>query len=126
MAAEELIRARLAAAYPVQDILPDSRIFAGRAPQNVPAPFIVWRRISGSSEHVLDGATDLKAGRFQIDCYGQTYDQAWALGKAAADAMHGANDGDLHAELSMEIDLFEEEPPVKWRRVLDFMTMERI
>ena len=124
MAAEEEIRARLEASAPLTAA--GVLIFAGRAPQDQPPPFVIWQRVSGFSTHVLDGRTDIKAGRFQVDVYAGSYADARRLAQHAADAIELSNNAHLHAELGSEIDLYDDDPPAMWRRSMDFMTKERI
>lgn len=125
MPAEEIIQARLNGHGPLVAIV-GARIHGGRAPQGTPAPFVQYRRISGADEHVLDGRTDIRNGRWQVDCYAATYEASIAVARAASAAVQDANDGDLHAEVEATIDLFEDDgPPKLFRRVVDFVTVER-
>lgn len=124
MDGETALRLRLTTA-PDLEALVGRAIFAGKAPQNQPAPYVIINRVGGFSHHVLDGVTDLKGGRFQIDAYGATYDVAKEIGRAVIRAVHAGNDGDLHAELASEIDVYEEKAPPMWRRITDFTVTER-
>lgn len=123
MAGEAVIRARLGASAALALIVA-SKIYGGRAPQNTVAPFVVWQRVSGNDLHTLEGATDLRSGRFQIDCYGATYDQALEMSAAVRAAVQ-LHDADMEAYLEADRDLFDEQAPNFFRRAMDFMTMER-
>lgn len=125
MAAEEIIKARLEGWAPLTAIV-GMAIFAGQAPQNHPAPFVVWQRISGMANHVLDGRTDIRNGRFQVDAWAETYAEAVQIGRAIADAIELANGPNLHAEMQSEMDMYDDEVPAMWRRSMDFLTVERI
>lgn len=121
---EEKMRARLSGSAALVAIV-GAKIYAGRAPQNTASPFVIWQRVSGFQDQVLDGLTDLVTGRFQVDCYAATYDDAKRMARAVAAAVQ-QNDGDLEAYLEGNRDIFDDDLPNFFRRSMDFMTMERV
>jgi hypothetical protein len=125
MAAEEVLRARLTGSAPLS-VLVGAKIFGGRVPENTMAPFVLHRRVSGQDEHTLDGVTDIRNGRFQVDCYGTSYSQSIEIARAVSSAVQAVVDGDLHAEVENVVDIYEDEvTPKMFRRVVDFVTLER-
>lgn len=57
-------------------------------PQNVETPALTYQRISDVPAHHLSGST-ITGSRFQVDCWGDTYDQV----KGIAADIRGALDG---------------------------------
>lgn len=125
MTAEGVVRARLLAFGPLRAVV-GSAIYAGRAPQNIAQPFVVWRRVSATGVSALDGRTGVQRGRFQVDCYAAEYDAAVTLAALVEAALVADQDSLLWAEKTSEMDIFEDEEPAMWRRSMDFLTMERI
>ncbi|MGB0889859.1 MAG: DUF3168 domain-containing protein [Solirubrobacterales bacterium] len=96
------VRARLIEVTAVTDIVPASRIYPLKLPQNPTFPAITYRVISDVPEYDLEGEAGLSHARIQIDCYGASssgedpYDVARALGlevRAALSAYQGTVDG---------------------------------
>lgn len=125
MSAEHVIAARLAASMDLRDLV-DARVYAGRAPQNAPAPFVVWKRVSAVQDSALDGVAAMQTGRFQFDCFARVYDDALQLAQTVNAALTDAQDGALFAVKIGEIDIFDDVEPALWRRVVDFRTKETI
>ncbi len=65
------------------------RIHALQMPQNPTLPAIVYRRISGIRFPHLGGVSGWAQGRFQIDCWAESYGAA----KDTADAVRASLDG---------------------------------
>lgn len=125
MRAEEAIHDRLSGDFALGQIVGDA-VYGGRVGEKVPAPYVLWRRVSGSYPEALDGGIDLCRGRFQVDCYAETYGEAVAIARAVIDAVRRGNDADCHATAAAEIDLYDDTvTPKLFRRVVDFETMER-
>lgn len=125
MTPESVVRERLLVFGPLRDVV-GSAIYAGRAPQNIAQPFVVWRRVSAIGVSALDGRTGVQRGRFQADCYAAEYDAAMTLAALVETALVANQDSRLWAEKVSEMDIFEDEEPAMWRRSMDFLTMERI
>jgi hypothetical protein len=69
---------------------PDVRVYPNKAPQGVDRPFVVCRRTSGAPVLTYNMGPRLLAGRrVQVDCYGDSYAAADALGVAVAAALNG-------------------------------------
>lgn len=122
MLAEEELRDRLQGSAGLGALV-DGRIFGGRAAQNAALPHVVWKRISGNEEHSLDGPSGLVRGRFAIDCYALTY-EASVLVAAEVTRAAQANSPTLELYLEARQDFYEEETPKRFRRSLDFLSLE--
>ena len=126
MAGEEIFRARLIGSAPLVSIV-GAAIHGGRVPQGTMAPFVQYIRVASIDAHVLDGLTNIRRGRFQVDCYATSYSQAVDMARAVAAAIQGQNDEALHAEVGGELDIFDDETtPKMFRRIVDFLTLERM
>lgn len=122
MLAEEELRDRLLASAELAALV-GNRIFGGRAAQSAVLPLLVWKRISGSEDHALDGPAGLVRGRFAIDCYADTYEATVVIGAAAAAALQ-QNSPSLELYLDARQDFYEDETPKRFRRSLDFTSLE--
>jgi hypothetical protein len=95
-----------------------TRIYPGRAPQDVPAPFIRWQTISRVGSRSIDGVPSaLVTARVQIDSYALSYVAAQAIGDAVRRALQfWGSDATtvLDAEQLGELYLFESDivPPL--------------
>jgi len=65
-----------------------TRIYPLIAPQGSIYPYLIYLKASGSTEHHMTSASDLRLDTYQFDCYG-TYTQV----KSVEDALRGALDG---------------------------------
>lgn len=68
-----------------------TNIFPIYATQNTPAPYIVYRRITGLSINGIGGELGMTNGRFQIDVYSSTYTQAKLLSGYVKTAMKNSS-----------------------------------
>ncbi|MDD2728174.1 DUF3168 domain-containing protein [Malikia sp.] len=59
-----------------------SRVFPQVAPEGTEKPYIVYQRVSSSSENTLDGRSGLVNTRMQIDVFARTYAQALSVTSA--------------------------------------------
>ncbi len=82
---EDAIYRILTAASPVMALV-SGRIFPDRSSGAV-TPYIIYSRISGVSEPMLEGGSSLERYRVQVDCYAPTKTAAKALGLACRDAI---------------------------------------
>lgn len=89
-----------------------SRIFPLIAPQADSLPYITYQEISGIRQHVLAGPVGMVCSRFQINCWGQVYEDCDAVATAVRKLLDGyagtAGGTVVHkAKLDSEIDLQE-------------------
>ena len=88
------VRAFLLASEAVTDIVAD-RVFPAPAPQNTPAPYVTFQRITADRNYTIQGPDRLTGALLQIDCwsdapeYQGSYSAAKLLGKAVRNALHG-------------------------------------
>ncbi len=75
---EEAIFARLSGWAGLAGLVGTS-IYPMRAPQNVPAPYVVYQRISAPRLRSLLGGSGQANPRIQIDAYGTSYAQSKAV-----------------------------------------------
>lgn len=64
-----------------------------RAPQATARPFVVLNRISGVADYHTQGASGYVASRVQADFYGETYDTAKQVARAATAVLSGYRGG---------------------------------
>jgi hypothetical protein len=58
-------------------------------PQDATYPLILYTRISGERDHVLQGPSGMAHPRFQLDAFAETYTGAKALANAIREALDG-------------------------------------
>lgn len=97
---EEELRALLRATTAITDLC-GQRVDWGARAQRDPLPAIVLNVISGAEGFHMNGRDGLFKGRVQVDCYGETYADAKALGRAVRDLLHTYRGGGF--ELITEI-----------------------
>jgi hypothetical protein len=78
---EEGIIARLLATGGVTTLV-STRVSPGRRPQGSALPAIDVITISGAPVYTDDGESGLASARIEINCWGQTYSSAKAVGRA--------------------------------------------
>lgn len=69
--------------------LVSARIFWGKAPQSVAAPYVVLSRVSGIPDYHLQGPSGLVQSRVQADCYGTTYASAKGVARQVEARLSG-------------------------------------
>lgn len=89
---EEGLVAKLLAMAGVTSLV-GTRIYPLVEPQDASLPAIVYQRISGPRDHVMEGASGLAMARMQLTMLASTYSGA----KALAEAVRAALDGVGHA-----------------------------
>ena len=62
-------------------------VFHDTAPQNTPAPYIVWSLISRTANNNFKGLSNLQQARVQIDSYAKSQQSRYDLEAAATTAM---------------------------------------
>ena len=82
---EDAVYRILSAASPVTAIV-SARIFPDRSSSAAP-PYIIYSRVSGVAEPILEGGASLDRYRVQVDCYALTKTAAKALGLACRNAI---------------------------------------
>ena len=82
---EDAVYRILSAASPVTAIV-SGRIFPDRA-SNATPPYVIYSRVSGVAEPILEGGTALDRYRVQVDCYALTKTAAKTLGLACRTAI---------------------------------------
>jgi hypothetical protein len=65
-------------------------VYPSVAPENAPAPRIVYQRVGGARLASLCGPADLRNSRFQIDAWAKTCEQANTLIQAIELALTGS------------------------------------
>lgn len=91
-----------------------SRYFPVLAPQGTLKPFVTYQVVSSSDDVAFSGDTGLRQRRVQVDCYGNTFNDALAVAeavRAALQAASGTYNGFRLIELTHdnEQELYEEE-----------------
>lgn len=87
-------------------------------------PRAVLYRVGGGADYHAGGASGLRMARVQIDCYGETQEQAKTASRAVVAALSGATFGDVE---SVFLDSERDMPPdaelgeYAFRVSLDFM-----
>lgn len=71
--------------------IPGDRIYALRAPQNSPAPFVVYQRTGGNRDRHMRGVSGLVEASFQIDVYHEQYHPCRLLANNIEQAIDGVN-----------------------------------
>jgi hypothetical protein len=82
---EEAVFRILSAASPVSAIV-SGRIFPDRSNGAV-APYVIYSRIAGVADNLLEGGATHDRIRIQVDCYAATKTAAKALGLACRNAL---------------------------------------
>lgn len=67
-----------------------SRVFPDTADLGTPLPYITYQQGGGRDASTLDGPTDLKNGRFQINVWAATRNEADSLMNQVVDALAAA------------------------------------
>lgn len=110
----------------------DDRIYPLRLPEGCDLPAVAWQRISAQRTYTHDAFEDTAAWvqcRVQFDCWGQTAEDAIAVGEAVVAALSGYEGTMGTASLgavTVEFELDDYEPDTKlYRRLVDvFVTYE--
>ncbi|NUA26107.1 DUF3168 domain-containing protein [Cupriavidus basilensis] len=63
------------------------RLFPDAADLGTPAPYITYQRVGGQDANTVDGPADLKNGRFQINVWAGTRNEADSLMDQVIDAL---------------------------------------
>lgn len=98
----------------------DTRIYALRAPQDVPTPYVLLSTISYESINTLAGRTGLETARVRCDLYGSSYNELVGesgLVEAICAALDAATD--FSALFVFGTELFEDDTKL-YHVVLDF------
>ncbi|MFA5546647.1 MAG: DUF3168 domain-containing protein [Sphaerochaetaceae bacterium] len=66
-----------------------TRCYPVTLPQSPTYPLILYTKISGDRDHVLQGASGMAHPRFQIDAWAETYTAAKTLADAIREALDG-------------------------------------
>lgn len=69
--------------------IPGNRIYALRAPQNSPNPFVIYQRTSSERWRHVNGATGMVQAVFQIDSYADQYHDARSIAQQIEEAIDG-------------------------------------
>lgn len=77
------------AIYELLKGLAGGRVYALRAAQNAPAPFVVYQRIDGERWRSLDGPSGVAQAMVQVDAYAGEYYEAKELAHAAEAILDG-------------------------------------
>lgn len=80
-----------------------TRVYPLKIPQNTPLPVVVFWKVSTRPAHTLGGFS-IESPRFQIDIWGDTYDEVKAVGGQVRAAMAG-----IPALLQSEMDEYDSE-----------------
>lgn len=92
------------------------RTYPNVAPDVPTTPYIVYSRVSGVPETMLDGTAPLENSRFQLDCYEKSYAALQTLVAAVKAALAAASFKNV---LLLEQDLYEQQTKMH-RAVLDY------
>lgn len=122
MTLDEAIRAHLTADAAVAALV-STRIYPVSLAQGTALPAIMYRRVTVWPEHDRSSRrADIARTRYQVECYGATFDSARAVATAVKDALATltlASDPAIsHALVQSEFDDFEPEPG-RWRAIVD-------
>jgi hypothetical protein len=127
---EEALVAYIIAASGVTALLGTTatRVYWGKAPQNVTQPYVVLSRVSGVRDYHQLAASGLIASRVQADCYGITYASAKGVARALEARLsgyRGTTSGEVFGGifLDAERDMTEDDdsPDKLFRTSLDFI-----
>lgn len=99
----------------------NKQVYAVRVPTGIKPPYIVFFRVSSERVYTHDGADELQRPRFQIDCYGDTYEAARSIANQVILALHqlSATSYIKVAQIDDEQDEFDEQARL-YRVILDF------
>lgn len=64
-----------------------ARVFPFGAEQNQVKPYVVYSQISATPEKTKDRSHQIITGRYQVDIFGNTYDEASTIADAVNDAL---------------------------------------
>jgi hypothetical protein len=116
MLVEEALYSLLTADAEVSAIV-GTRVFPGVAPQDVAAPYVLYRKTGRDRRFLPCGTDGTMVTSFQIDCYAATYLQSVQLAQAVTDRLEpyrGATGSPaitlVHWFLDREFDLSDIEP----------------
>lgn len=109
MSPGEAVRAALVANGTLMALV-GGRIYAGRMPQNVTLPAVVYTGISNVPEETFESqpATVLSNARVQVDCYAARYEVAHQVAEVVDDVL-SALSGDMTASRLDSRDIYENE-----------------
>ena len=112
MSIEALIYTRLSG-FAGLAALVGTRIYPNVAPQNVAAPYIVYRRVTAGRPGAMQADTGIVRGRFQVDVFDGTFDGAAAVREQIRQALQrwrSAGPPVVQATfLDTQIDLYEDD-----------------
>jgi CHAD domain-containing protein len=122
MTLDEALRAHLVADVAVAALV-GSRIYPVSLAQQGSLPAIMYRRVAVWPEHDRSSRrADIARTRYQVECYGATFDDARAVATALKDALatltKASDPAISHALVQSEFDDFEPEPG-RWRAIVD-------
>jgi hypothetical protein len=96
-----------------------------RLPEDVTLPAGTYQRISSAPTHTHDGATALRARRYQLTIYSETYAAGLACARAVVAAIDGTRDDwsgwAVSAMLADEAEDIDPEPRGMFRQRVDVM-----
>ena len=104
MTAETALVARLNAS-PNVTALVANRIFPLEAPQEAPAPWIVYQRVSTNPFIVLHGSSGLDDPRIQFNIWADTYAVARSVAIQVRQSLHDYQSSGTHARFRDQRDL---------------------
>ena len=77
------------AIYELLKNLAGGRVYALQAPQNSPAPFIIFQRVDSLRWRHINGPDGFAQAFIQIDCYSESFYAAKALGAEVEELLDG-------------------------------------
>lgn len=100
-----------------------SRVYPLTLAQQSTLPAVTYRRVTVWPEHDRSSKrADIARTRYQVECYGATYDSARSVATALKDALamltQASDPAISHALVQSEFDDFEPEPG-RWRAIVD-------
>lgn len=93
------------------------RAYPIKSPQNSTQPYIVYRRVTGLSVNGLGGEMGTTNGRFQIDCYADTYAEVKTLSEAVKESFKSSS---MRCVLIYDQDFDYEDEFEDYRVMLEF------
>lgn len=126
---ETALRDALLANDVVSQLVGGSRIYPVILPQAPVYPAITYQMVAGESHYAMTAPSRLASPRFQLDCYGESFDAVMDLRTAAIACLGGyrgtVSGVTIHGAFKVaEMDDFESDLTHSgarvWRKTLDF------
>lgn len=108
-------------ADPAVSAIVGTRVYPGKAPKKVKAPFIRLFRAGGAPNAVVSGMGSKGKGRFQLDLWATSYKSVKQLGEAVKSALVGASQ--FAASVASEVDMSDADDD--YRLTIDFSIIYR-